>query len=82
MEEKDLEQRFRLLMQQVESAVSFCQETKRNLQAAIDSLRIEVETLRAYLEKRDPDLARTYAKLKDEILEKTDPEWPERPRRS
>jgi hypothetical protein len=81
MEEKDLEQRLHLLARQLESAAAFCQETKLNLMAAIDSLKIEVETLRVYLEKRDPQLAGNYHKLKDELVERLNPEWPEQPRK-
>ena len=77
MEKSDLEQRLHLLEKQVESTIAIFQETKFDLLSAIDSLKIEVETLRVLLQRKDPELHSLYAKLKEEVTEKMNPEWQE-----
>lgn len=75
MEPIDIAQRLLLLEKQVESAVSLYQEARLELISAIGQLRIEVETLRAFLQKLHPELEHLYPRLKDEVLQKLDPEW-------
>jgi hypothetical protein len=68
------------LQKQIESAASLIEETKLDVVAAIDALKIEVETLRVFIERQHPELGRVYPSLKQEIIEKIDPEWPASPR--
>lgn len=75
MEPIDISQRVHLLEKQVESAVSLHQETKLELISAIDTLRIEIETLRMFLQRLHPELEHVYPTLKDEVVQKVDPEW-------
>ena len=75
MEPIDIAQRLLLLEKQVESAVLLYQEARLELISAIGQLRIEVETLRAFLQKLHPELEHLYPTLKDEVLQKLDPEW-------
>ena len=78
MEELDLKQRLHLLQKEVEAAVSLTEDVKLNLLSAIDSLKIEVEVLKRFMERYHPDFSRRYADLKEEIMQEVDPEWGER----
>jgi hypothetical protein len=51
LEEKDIQQRFHLLQQEIEAAVSLIGDTKLNSTTAIDALKIEVEVRRRFEEK-------------------------------
>ena len=75
MEELDLKHQFHLLQQEVEAAVSLTAEVKLNLLAAIDSLRIEVEVLKRFMERYHADFPRRYPELREEIMRQVDPEW-------
>jgi hypothetical protein len=75
MEELDLKHQFHLLQQEVEAAVSLTAEVKLNLLAAIDSLKIEVEVLKRFMERYHADFPRRYPELREEIMRGVDPEW-------
>jgi hypothetical protein len=75
MEELDLKHQFHLLQQEVEAAVSLTAEVKLNLLAAIDSLKIEVEVLKRFMERYHADFPRRYPELREEIMRQVDPEW-------
>ena len=77
MKEPDVEQQFRFLHKEVEAAVSLTEDTKLNLLAAIDSIKIEVEVLRRFMESYHPDFADPYAPLKEEVMRRVNPEWME-----
>jgi hypothetical protein len=81
MEEKEIQQRFHLLQQQVEAAVSLLEEVKLNCAAAADALKIEVEVLRRLMEGYDPDFARRYAELRAQLIQEVIPESMEPSRR-
>jgi hypothetical protein len=75
MEDADIEQRFHLMQKEIEATVSLMSENKLDLTAAIDSLRIETEILKAYMERYHPGFAESYPKFRDEALQAIDPEW-------
>lgn len=75
MEEKELRQRFHLLQQEVEAAVSLVEDAKLNCQTATDALKIEIEILRRFLERYHPDFAQRYAALRAEVVQEVNPEW-------
>ena len=80
METPDIEHRFHLLHQEVEAAVSLTEDTKRNLLAAIDALKIEVEVMRRFMESYHPDFVDLYPPLKEEVMQRVNPEWMEESR--
>ena len=80
MSSKDTERRLRLMEKQVEAAVSLLQDTKIDLLSKNDSLKIEIETLKAFLQRSHPELENSYQAMRDEVLRNIDPEWEERPR--
>lgn len=75
MEDADIEQRFHLMQKEIEATVSLMREEKFDLMAAIDSLRIEMEILKSYMERYHPGFAESYPKFKEEAIQAIDPEW-------
>jgi hypothetical protein len=75
MEKADIEQRLHLMQKEIEAAVSLTRESKLDLTAAVDSLRIEMEVLKAYMERFHPGFAQSYPKFKEEAIQAIDPEW-------
>ncbi|MBI1998645.1 MAG: hypothetical protein HYS66_19525 [Deltaproteobacteria bacterium] len=57
MQDADIQQRFHLMQREFEAAVSFMREAKIDLTAAIDSLKIEIEILKTYMERYHPGFA-------------------------
>lgn len=78
MEDIDIKQQLHLLQKEVEATVSLAEDTKLNLLSAIDSLRIEIEILKRFIEQYHPDFARRYPELKEAVIREVDPEWMER----
>ncbi len=75
MEERDILQRFHLLLQEVEAAISLVEEFKLICAAATDALKIEVEVLRRLMERPHPDFPRQFAELRAQVLHDVNPEW-------
>jgi hypothetical protein len=75
MEDADIEQRFNLMQKEIEATVSSMRECKLGLTAAIDSLRIELEVLKSYMERYHPGFAESYPKFKEDAIQAIDPEW-------
>ena len=75
MEDADIEQRLHLLQKEIESSASLMRECKLDLMAAIDSLRIESEVLKSYMERYHPGFAESYPKFREEAIQAIDPEW-------
>ena len=80
MEDKDIKQQFHLLQKEVETAGARIEDTRLNLVAAIDTLKLEIEILKRFMERYHADFARRYPELRDELMREVDLEWlaPER----
>ena len=74
MQEKQIEQRFHLLQQEVEAAVSLVEQIKLNCAAAIDALKIDIEVLRRLMEHAYPDFPRRHTELRVQVLHAVNPE--------
>ena len=79
MEELDLKQQLHLLRQQVEAIASLLEDTKLSLVSRIDTVELEVETLRRFLGHVHTDFPRRYPALRQEVVREVDPEWTEAP---
>jgi hypothetical protein len=77
MEDAEIERRFHLLQTEIEATGSLLKDAKIDLTAAIDSLRIEVEILKSYMERYHPSFGETYSELRQEAIQSIDPEWVE-----
>ncbi|MEW6298636.1 MAG: hypothetical protein AB1671_12945 [Thermodesulfobacteriota bacterium] len=77
MEELDIRQQLNLLQKEIEAAVSLTEDTKLDLRAAIDTIKLEVEILKRFITRHHADFAAQYPKLREEIIREVDPEWNE-----
>jgi len=75
MEDADIEQRFHLMQKEIEATVSLMSDNKLDLMAAIDSIKIELEVLKMYMERFHPGFADSYPKFREEAIQAIDPEW-------
>lgn len=75
MEDADIEQRFHLMQKEIEATVSLMRDNKLDLIAAIDSIKIELEVLKMYMERFHPGFADSYPKFREEAIQAIDPEW-------
>jgi hypothetical protein len=50
-------------------------EAKIDLTAAVDSLKIELEVLKIYMERYHPGFAESYPKFREEAIQAINPEW-------
>ncbi|MGE0821884.1 MAG: hypothetical protein AB7G75_09055 [Candidatus Binatia bacterium] len=78
MEEADIKQQLHLLQKEVEAAVSLVEDVKLDLQSSVDSLKIENEILRRFLEQHHPDFGKVYPELREAVIREVDPEWSEK----
>ncbi len=75
MEDVDIKHRFHLMQAEIEATASLLKDTKVDLTLAIDSIKIELEILKAYMERYHPEFAKSYPKLREEAIQAIDPEW-------
>jgi hypothetical protein len=75
MEEQDIQQRFHLLQKEIEVTASLMPDAKIDLIAAIDSLRLEIQAIKSFLERYNAEFSVSYPKLKAEATQTVDPEW-------
>ena len=75
MEDADIEQRFHLMQKEIEATVSILKEAKQDLMTAADSLKLEIEIIKMFLEEYHPGFTDAYPKLREEVMQSVDPEW-------
>jgi len=63
------------MQKEIESAVSVMREEKLDLTATMDSLRLDMETIKLFMERYHPGFSEAYAKLREEAMQAIDPEW-------
>jgi len=76
VEDADLKHRFHLLQTEIEATASLLKDAKIDLTAALDSIKIELEILKTYMQRYHPEFAKSYAALREEAIHAIDPEWP------
>jgi len=76
VEDADLKHRFHLLQTEIEATASLLKDAKIDLTAALDSIKIELEILKTYMQRYHPGFAKSYAALREEAIQAIDPEWP------
>ncbi|OIP62737.1 MAG: hypothetical protein CO150_08300 [Nitrospirae bacterium CG_4_9_14_3_um_filter_53_35] len=75
MKEKELETRISLLERELSVLVEELDKLKLDHRGELDTLRIEIETLKSFLEKRHSDFAGIFDRIKSETLAEKNPEW-------
>jgi hypothetical protein len=63
------------MQKEIEATATLLKETKVDVTAAIDALKIENEILKRYMQEHHPDFPEVYAKLREEAIQAVDPEW-------
>jgi hypothetical protein len=74
MNHAEIEERLRLLQQEITLAGEAVDTLQRTQRAEIDALRLEVEVLRRCLMRLQPDLTEQYEELRAEVMRQVDPE--------
>ena len=75
MEDSDIKHRFHLIQTEIEATASLLKDAKIDFISALDSIKIELETLKLYMERHHPDFAKSYSALGEEAIHAIDPEW-------
>lgn len=75
MEDLDIKHRFHLMQAEIEATASSLKDTKVELTLAIGSIKIELEILKACMERFHPEFGWSYAKLREDAIQAIDPEW-------
>lgn len=65
----------KLLQKAVETAGARIEDTRLNLVATIDALKLEIEVLKRFMERYHADFSHRYPELRDELMREVDPEW-------
>jgi len=63
------------MQKEIEAAVSVMRKEKLDLTATIDSLTLELETIKLFMERYHPGFSEAFAKLREEAMQAIDPEW-------
>ncbi|MBE9580682.1 MAG: hypothetical protein IMF18_03580 [Proteobacteria bacterium] len=74
MKERDVEKQFKILEQEIGLNGEQLEALRRDQRAAIDALRLEVETLRRCLVRLFPDSDECFAAVRAEVAQEVDPE--------
>jgi len=61
---------------EIEATASLLKDAKIDLTSALDSMKIELEILKTFMERYHPDFAKVYPSLREEAIQAIDPEWP------
>jgi hypothetical protein len=61
VQEIGIQQRFHLLQREIEAAGSLAKEAKLDLTAAVDSLKIELEVVKMFIERHHSEFAEIYS---------------------
>jgi hypothetical protein len=75
MNEKETSKRIDLLERELSVLVEDLDKSKLDMRSEIDALRIEVETLKTFLKKQNPEFAGSFGKIKSQTVLEMNPEW-------
>lgn len=72
--ELELEEKVNLLEKEVKLLAEDSEKTRLDLEEGVDSLRLEIESLKMVLKDFVPDFQNTFRKVKNTVLREIDPE--------
>ncbi len=75
MKEQELGKRISLLERELNVLVDDLDKLKLNHRSDLDTLQIEIETLKTFLKKYHSDFIATFSKIKSQTLMEKNPEW-------
>ncbi len=76
--EIELEEKVKLLEKEITVLGEASDNTKLDMEEAVDKLRIEIESLKAILNDLVPDFQNKYQVVKNSVLREIDPQWIEK----
>jgi hypothetical protein len=75
MNEKETAKKLALLDHELGALADEVDQTKLNLRSDLDTLRLEIEALKAYLKDLHPEFGQRFVKIKANTVLDTNPEW-------
>ncbi len=75
MKEKETVQRIRLLEQEIRVLVEELDKQKLDMRGQLDELRLEIESLKGFLQREHPEFPETFRKMKEQTIQNKNPEW-------
>ena len=76
--EIELEEKVKLLEKEIVVLGEASDNAKLNMEEAVDTLRIEIESLKAILNEAVPDFQNKYQRIRNAVLREIDPQWIEK----
>ena len=73
--ELELEERTNLLEKEVNLLGEDSEKTRLDLEEAVDSLRLEIESVKMVLKGLLPDFQNKFRNIKNTVLREIDPQW-------
>ena len=73
--ELELEERINLLEKEVNLLGEDSEKTRLDLEEAVDSLRLEIESVKMVLKDLVPDFQDKFGNIKNTVLREIDPQW-------
>jgi hypothetical protein len=73
--ELELEERVNLLEKEVNLLGEDSEKTRLDLEEAVDSLRLEIESLKMLLKDFVPDFQDKFRNIRNTVLREIDPQW-------
>jgi hypothetical protein len=74
--ELELEDKLKLLEREVSLLGDEAEKSKLDLKEAVDSLKLEIESLKIILKEMTPDFEEKFKNARNYALREIDPEWP------
>lgn len=75
MSERDVQEQLKRVGAEVEAIAQRVDRGLLDLRAEIDTLRIEFETLRRFIESNNADFAKAYREIREAVVHGIDPEF-------
>lgn len=75
MSEKELAQRLHLMERELAVLAEHLDQSRLEWRGQVDEMRLEIESLKAFLLERDPQFSGHFSKIKNQIFREKNPEW-------
>ena len=75
MSERDLLERLHLLSAELEALAERVQRVELEARSEVDELKIDLETVRRFIDDHHPEFAKVFPSLRESVLRTVDPEF-------
>lgn len=73
--ELEIEEKVNLLEKEVKLLGEDAEKERLDLEEAVDSLRLEIESVKMILKELIPDFQEKFSSIKNSVLREIDPQW-------